>query len=123
MVNAIVPGSYVPPHKHENPDKIEVFTILVGRVACLKFTPEGIIDKIYPLEEKGSIRIVDIRPRIYHSFIALEPSALLEIIQGPYHQETHKYWPQWAPKEDTPEASAYLNKLELEVNQYLKSHH
>lgn len=120
LVNAIAPGSYVPPHKHENPDKIELFTILKGSVAALKFTPGGKIDKIYLLEENGPMKIVDIRPRIYHSFIALEPSALLEIIQSPYNEKTHKHWPSWAPKENTLEAAAYLKELEKKVKKYMK---
>ena len=120
MVNAIVPGSYIPPHKHENPDKIELFAILKGQVACLKFTSEGKIDKIHLLDESGSVKAVDIRPRIYHCFIALKPSALLEIIQGPYNPTNHKNWPEWAPKEEDPKSQEYLKNLEAEVKKYLK---
>ena len=39
MVNAILPGSYIAPHKHEDPDKVELFSILRGRVAVLRFSP------------------------------------------------------------------------------------
>jgi hypothetical protein len=36
------------------------------------------------LEARGINKVVDISPRTYHTLIALEPSASLEIIQGPY---------------------------------------
>lgn len=119
MVNAIIPGSYVPPHCHKNPAKIELFAILVGQVACIHFTPGGKIQHVFLLDDQGPIRVVDIRPGIYHSFIALKPSAMLEIIQGPYQKETHKNWPSWAPQEDTPQAAKYLTNLELQVHDFL----
>lgn len=123
MVNAVIPGSYIPPHKHENPDKIELFAILKGQVAALKFTSDGKIDKIHLLDENGPIKIVDVRPRIYHGFIALKPSALLEIIQGPYNPDTHKHWPDWSPREDDPKAAEFLHDLEDQVKAYLEAHH
>lgn len=120
MVNAILPGSYIPPHKHENPDKIELFAILKGQIAALKFTSDGKIDKIHILDESGPNKIVDVRPGVYHSFIALKPSALLEIIQGPYNPETHKNWPEWSPKEDSPEAQDFLKDLENQVTSFIQ---
>jgi cupin fold WbuC family metalloprotein len=119
MVNAIVPGSYVQPHKHENPDKVELFAILEGRVACLQFTPDGVLELVVALDASGPDRVVDIPPRTYHSLIALAPSALVEIIQGPYSAESHKQFAAWAPAEGQPEAAAYLRQLEAQVRQRL----
>lgn len=119
MINAIVPGSYVQPHKHENPDKVELFTILEGRVACLQFAPDGALELVVTLDASGPDRVVDIPPRTYHSLIALAPSALVEIIQGPYHAESHKQFAAWAPAEGHPEAAAYLRQLETQVRQRL----
>ena len=31
MLNAMQPGTYLQPHKHENPDKREVFLVLTGK--------------------------------------------------------------------------------------------
>ncbi len=108
MVNAVLPGTYVPPHKHEDPDKVELFSILKGQVAVLRFNQIGEIDSVLPLDENGPIKIVEIPPRTYHSIVALKPSALLEIIQGPYVAETHKQRAVWAPPEDSPKARDYL---------------
>lgn len=117
MINAIVPGSYVQPHKHENPDKVELFAILEGRVACLQFTPQGALELAVILDVSGPDRVVDIPPRVYHSLIALKPSALVEIIQGPYDAAAHKQFAPWAPAENSPEAAAYLHQLEAQVRQ------
>lgn len=107
MVNALWPGSYIAPHKHEDPDKVELFAILRGHVAVLRFTPLGDVDLIVHLEDTGLNRIVDIPPRTYHTLVALEPSALVEVIEGPYDSSTHKRFAPWAPREDHPRAADY----------------
>ena len=108
MVNAMIPGTYVPPHKHENPDKVELFSILKGHVAILKFNNIGEVEAVLEMSETSDTRIVDIPPRTYHAIVALQPSALLEIIQGPYVESTHKQFAAWAPPEDSLKASDYL---------------
>lgn len=117
MINAIVPGSYVTPHKHENPDKVELIAPLVGRAALIHYTDTGAIQDIFILDAAGPVRGIDIPPRTYHNFLALTPCAVLEIIQGPYHPDTHKQFATWAPHEDTPEAAAYLADLEQRVQE------
>ncbi len=115
MLNAITPGSYITPHKHENPDKVELIAPLVGSAALLEFSETGAIDNIFILEADGPVRGVDIPPRVYHNFVALTPCVVLEIIQGPYQAETHKQFAAWAPKEGSPEAAAYLKQLEEQI--------
>ncbi len=112
MLNAILPGSYITPHKHENPDKVELIAALMGRAAVVHFTDSGGIHNIHILEPGGFTLGVDISPRVYHNFVALTPCVVLEIIQGPYIAETHKKFADWAPREGTEEAAAYLKGLE-----------
>jgi cupin fold WbuC family metalloprotein len=119
MINAVVPGTYAPPHKHEAPDKVELFSILKGRIAILEFDAEGEVRNVFVLDASGPMRIVDIAPRVYHSLVALEPAAALEIIQGPYDAQTHKRFASWAPAEDSADAPAYLHWLETQVQPYL----
>ena len=111
MVNAMVAGTYIQPHKHENPDKVELFNILKGSIAVLQFSATGDVEVVITLDATGATRIVDIPPRTFHTLIPLEPSAALEIIQGPYDENTHKQFATWAPKEDDPKASDYLMYL------------
>lgn len=120
MINAIVPGSYVTPHKHENPDKVELIAALAGRAAMVWYTDAGAIQDVFLLDPAGPVRGVDIPPRVYHNFVALTPCAVLEIIQGPYHPDTHKQFAPWAPHEGTPEAAAYLHTLEQDIAEWLK---
>ena len=108
MINALIPGTYIRPHKHENPDKVELFSSLKGKVAVLKFNEIGEVDAVLEIDEHGPIKIVDIPPRTYHAIVALQPSALLEIIEGPYVDSTHKQLATWAPQEGSPKAGDYL---------------
>lgn len=111
MVNALIPGTYITPHKHEDPDKVELFAILKGKIAVLQFSERGDVEVIIKLEAEGNVKIVDIPPRTYHSLIPLEPSAALEIIEGPYDAATHKVFAPWSPLEDDAKASDYLMYL------------
>lgn len=118
MVNALIPGTYTTPHKHENPDKVELFAILVGRVACLRFDDAGAVQQVCVLDAAGPVKVVDIPPRTWHSLVALQPSAVVEIIQGPYEAATHKNFAPWAPAEGAAGAAEYLRQLEEIVSQW-----
>jgi cupin fold WbuC family metalloprotein len=111
MVNALVPGTYIAPHKHENPDKVELFSILYGTIAVLHFNDLGRVEEIIKLDAQGDNRIVDIAPRTYHTIVPLVDSAALEIIQGPYIAETHKQFASWAPPEGNAKVGDYLMYL------------
>lgn len=112
MLNAIQPGSYITPHKHEAPDKVELIAIMTGRAAVVHFGDDGAPLAAHILEPGTPTLGVDIPPRVYHNFVALMPCVVLEIIQGPYIAETHKKFAPWAPKEGSQEAGAYLEQLE-----------
>jgi cupin fold WbuC family metalloprotein len=116
MFNALQPGTYIAPHKHEKPDKVELMSLLKGRVAVLQMTALGEVEQIVILEERGNNRVLEIPPRTFHTVIALEPAVLLEIIQGPYIAATHKQFAAWAPLEDNPKARDYLLYLESIVH-------
>ncbi len=118
MVNAMVPGTYVQPHKHENPDKVELFSILKGRIAVLQFDERGTVTDIVHLDEAGDTRIVEIPPRAYHTVLPLVPSAALEIIQGPYDPATHKCRAVWSPPENSTKAGDYLMYLQSIVDNW-----
>jgi cupin fold WbuC family metalloprotein len=119
MVNALIPGTYVTPHKHEDPDKVELFSVLVGKVAVLRFDEGGAVQQIEIMDSEGAVRAVEIPPRMYHTLVALKPSALLEIIEGPYDDRTHKRFAPWAPLEDEEEVEEYQAQLAKLVAQEL----
>lgn len=118
MLNAITPGSYVTPHKHEDPDKVELIAPLIGKCAMFQYSDTGEITELYIMSPEDGVRGVDIPPRTYHNFVALTPCVVLEIIQGPYRAETHKKFAPFAPLEGSPECAAYLAKLEAYIKQH-----
>lgn len=111
LLNAIEPDTYITPHKHETPDKREVFILLEGEMALLIFDDHGnIIDSIYL--NKNNIQLVEIPPRTWHSLVSLkEGTVYYEIKDGPYNVVTDKNFAPWAPSEDESDSINYLKFL------------
>ncbi|MGC8864442.1 MAG: WbuC family cupin fold metalloprotein [Bacteroidales bacterium] len=112
MLNALEPGSYVQPHKHENPDKDEVFVILKGRLTVISFGNNGEIEDFIILDAKGGQLAVEVPARTWHMIAALEPATVVfEFKHGPYDPTTDKIFASWAPPENHPDAEDYLTKI------------
>jgi cupin fold WbuC family metalloprotein len=112
MLNALEPDSYVRPHRHIDPDKVEVFVVLAGRALVLQFDDAGCVKDYVVMAADGPLRGVEIPPRSWHSVIALAPGTVLyEIIEGAFSPSTHKSYAPWAPAEGSPEASAFHEAL------------
>lgn len=112
MIHASNKGTYVQPHKHENPNKTEAFIILKGRVVVVEFNDEGeIIDHIIMDASKGNYG-VEIPPRVWHSLITLEnDSVFYEVKNGPWNPSDDKFFAPWAPKEGDTEVGNYINMI------------
>lgn len=111
MLNAVEPGSYVQPHKHENPDKREVFILLKGKLAVFFFDDLGNVTKKIILDNNENFG-VDIPSKIWHTIVALEPGTVVyEIKDGPYSPEDDKNFAKWAPKEGGESCEEYLRNL------------
>ena len=109
MLNAFEPGTYVRPHKHESPDKWEVFIILTGKALALRFDDVGSIIDHGILDSARGLYGVEIAPREWHSILSLASGTVLyEIKPGPYVPLDDKNFAPWAPAEGSPEADAYL---------------
>jgi cupin fold WbuC family metalloprotein len=120
MLNAFEPGTYVRPHKHESPDKCEVFIVLTGKALALRFDDEGAILENVVLDNSQGSFGVEFAPREWHTIIPLATGAVLyEIKPGPYAPLNDKNFAPWAPAEGSPETAAYvsslLSKLGLEL--------
>lgn len=112
MLNALEPGSYVQPHKHENPDKDEVFVILRGRLAVITFSDQGEIEDYIVLDFGRGHYAVEVPARTWHMIAALEPGTVVfEFKHGPYDPATDKIFAPWAPPENHPESEAYLREI------------
>lgn len=117
LVNCLEPGTYCRPHKHQNPDKREVFIILRGKIAVIEFNETGeISDFIVLSHEKGNF-CAEIPVRTFHSVLSLESnSAYYEVKDGPYNFDTDKTFATWAPEEGTPESIEYLKNTVKKLN-------
>ena len=112
MVNCLNPGSYVPPHKHEQPRKREAFIALTGRLLLIEFDEQGEILEEALLDPASETKGAEITPGRYHTLIALEENTCVyEVKDGPYDSQTDKQTAPWAPAEDDPDAAAYLRQL------------
>lgn len=123
MVNAALLGSYFAPHRHKDPDKLEIFTILSGRVMVITFDDAGgVLDTALLSREGGSAGApetwqVEIPAGTWHTLVVLSHEAVLyEVIDGHFDPKTHKRFAPWAPSEGDPEAAqAYLRDLSLKI--------
>jgi len=120
LLNAIEPESYIQPHKHENPDKREIFFILHGSALVVEFDNTGnIIDHIVLNIAEGNYA-VEIPEKTWHTIIALENNTVAyEFKDGPYSPLNDKNFASWAPKEGTDESEQFnlkiLNELKIEL--------
>ncbi len=123
LINAIEPYSYIQPHKHENPDKREVFFILKGKMLVVEFDNEGnILDHIILDSQNGNFA-VEIPEKTWHTIISLEKSSVAyEFKDGPYSVNNDKNFADWAPKEGDISTKAYidsiLEKLQLKIQTF-----
>lgn len=112
MLNAMQLDTYVQPHKHEDPDKHEVFLILSGKAAVIEFDEKGEITDSIILEAGSGKYGVEIAPRIWHTIIPLvNGTVVYEIKEGPYSPINDKNFATWAPKEGSESCKVFNNKL------------
>ena len=112
LLNAMEPGTYVQPHKHENPDKREFFVILRGKAAAIIFDNDGAIKEHMILDNENENYGIEIPERTWHTIVILEKGTVLfEIKDGPYEPIDDKNFANWAPKENDPDCDVYLKRL------------
>jgi len=116
MLNALEPGTYLQPHKHENPDKREVFIVLRGSLVVVFFDTSGNPTDFVLLDPQKGNHAVEIPVGAWHTLISLESgSVVYEVKDGPYLPLSDKNFASWAPKEGDQACEEYLEKL---TNQY-----
>lgn len=112
MLNAFEPGTYIQPHKHENPDKREVFIVLRGSLVVVFFDNSGTPTDFVLLDRDKGNYAVEIPVGAWHSLFALESgSVVYEVKDGPYLPILDKNFAEWAPKEGDMGCDKYLKNL------------
>lgn len=108
MLNAMEPGTYIQPHKHENPDKVEAFFCLRGRLLVVEFDDVGNISEHIVLDNRTGNYGCEIAARSWHSIICLEAgSVAYEVKDGPWNPDDDKHFAPWAPKEGEAGCEAF----------------
>lgn len=113
MLNVLLRGTYVRPHRHVTPLKSEAFLPLTGAVGIVCFDDAGAVIGQYTLEASGPVRGIDIAPGVWHTVLALsDVSVCYEVKPGPWEPASDKDFAVWAPAEGEPAVPAYLARLE-----------
>lgn len=116
MLNAMEPDTYIQPHKHEDPDKVEAFFVLRGRILLIEFDENGTVVDHIVLDPKTGNYGGEIRPKTWHTLISLETgSVAYEVKDGPYDPSVDKNFASWAPAEGDEGCYAYNQKLLFEL--------
>ena len=117
MLNALEPGTYIQPHKHEYPDKREIFIVLRGSLVVVFFDNSGNpIEFVFLDPENGNFG-VEVPVGTWHSLFALESGTVIyEVKDGPYSPLDDKNFAPWAPREGEPDCEAYLKMLITRYN-------
>lgn len=110
LLNAMQTDSYIPPHRHLDPDKAETMVVLRGAMAVLEFDDHGKLMDVSRVGAGMTAVGVDIPSGVWHTVIALQPDTVfLEAKAGPYLPLTADEKAPWAPGEG--DASAYFDGL------------
>ncbi|NOT62687.1 MAG: WbuC family cupin fold metalloprotein [Acidobacteria bacterium] len=126
MLNALVPGTYVRPHRHQDKYKGEGFMLLRGRLAVLIFDEAGALNQSAScvLSQADGCFGMDISPGVWHSLVALEASVIYEVKGQPaggYVQDSDKDFAPWSPPEGDVAATDFVKQLETMAQQQVKS--
>jgi len=112
LLNALMADTYIPPHRHLDPNKDETYVVLRGLIGLVLFDDSGTVVRTAKVGAGGAAIGVDVAHGTWHTAIALaDNTVFLEAKAGPYLPFTEAERAPWAPAENSPEAAAYLERL------------
>jgi cupin fold WbuC family metalloprotein len=108
VVNSICHSSYMRPHLHPGPEKVEEITVLQGTLCLVFFGDRGEIVQSTTLSETGDC-FIRIPAFTWHTYvIGSQICITYETMMGRYDPKTWKEMAPWAPEENTEESNKYL---------------
>ena len=118
LINAMEPDTYLRPHRHKNPDKIEIFLILRGQVALFLFDDQGTITYHCLLDPLAGMYGGEIPADVWHTLLVLESgTTVYEVKQGPFAPLSPENFASWSPAPDNEEGvKQFMNKLKSYIN-------
>lgn len=112
LLNAIEPGSYVPPHRHLDPAKDESMIALRGALGVVLFDESGQVAAHAVLTPGGDPMAVNIPHGTYHTVLGLTPGTVFfEAKAGPYLPLAAGEKAAWAPQEGAAGADEFYQRL------------
>ena len=95
--------------------KIEKMYLIKGSFALILFNELGEISQTKILEE-GKLDFIEVPAFTWHTYVMLSDEVIIyETMEGSYHIDTWKKMASWAPKENSLNASNYLEILKSKV--------
>lgn len=118
MLNALEPGTYIPPHRHLRSAKAESFLVLRGELALFVFDEEGNVSECRVVSPDRGTYGAEIPAGTWHSMLALQPGTVIyEVKPGPYRPIAPEDVAAWAPSAaDAQAVSLYLESLQAMVD-------
>lgn len=93
---ALVKGSYVTPHFHDQQHQWENFFVIEGIVKVCLYNPDGTIRKTLFVGEGKDCQAIEFLPNDIHSVECISERAfMLEIKEGPFVADAAKVFPHW----------------------------
>lgn len=112
LLNALMADTYIPPHRHLDPNKDETYVVLRGLLGLVEFDDRGSVVRRLKVGADGAAIGVDVAHGSWHTAVALvDNTVFLEAKAGPYLPLTSAEKAPWAPLEAAPEVAAYLAGL------------
>jgi Mannose-6-phosphate isomerase len=116
LLNALEPGTYLPPHRHKNPDKDETYVVLRGGLYTFFYDEEGKVTNKVELNPQKGLYGIEIPAGTWHNLVVLEPNTVIfEIKEGPYAAISPENIPSWAPDPSDEKAVNDFMKRLLEI--------
>lgn len=108
--NAMEPGTYVRPHRHDRENGWEFFIALKGKAVVLTFADNGEVIQRFEISHVGPNYGIEIPPNTWHAIASLESGTVLfELKEGPYIPKDDKNFAEWAPAEGESSAKTFVS--------------
>ncbi len=111
-INAILPETYIRPHKYINPLQTETLVPLRGIAELVTFSDEGeILQRV--LVGREIAVVAGVETNTWYTLVAHSPFVALEVKVHPigYDREKDEVFAPWAPEKGTKEAGLYFENL------------
>ncbi len=117
VFNFLLRDTYMQPHMHPGPEKIEKIHLIKGSFASIFFDNYGKIIQTRTLIA-GEDDFIEIPAFTWHTYLMLTPEVVTyETMNGVYEPNTWKNFPEWAPAEGEIDALDYYKNLRAFLSQ------